>query len=57
MEPDAILQSHLYGPINVQEGCRVLGVRRQQQCTCLPLATAILPIHLKTQSVLLLFLG
>lgn len=24
-EPDAILQTHLYGPINIQEGCRVPG--------------------------------
>lgn len=56
-EPDATLQVHLEGPINVQEGCQVLGAWRQQGYTRLLLALAILPIHLKTQSVLLLFLG
>ena len=56
-EPNAILQTHLYGPINVQEGCQVLAARQWQGCTRLPLATAIVWIHLKTQSVLLLFLG
>lgn len=35
----------------------MLGAWQQQGCTHLLLTTAILQIHLKTQSVLLLFLG